>query len=554
MNKTLSLGVLAGLMVLASCSNEETDFSSLSIENRIIPVSQINQMSRAAQNVQTGSNIESGVQTGFFITDGAITESTEVVQENILGVADGNGGFTSETQLYFPLSKVAGVYAYAPYQVGTSLTSENAFNVALDQSKDEDYLKSDLIVGMPQNNPVRAGEEATQVSLKFDHLLSKVNLNVNVIEFSDVDISDGKVKIMNVQTGCIFQIMNKTVTPTGATGTITATTQNAKTQSYECAAIIVPQTIAAGKQFLCIEANQNGTTRKLFVRLDKEQTFVSGHEYTYNVTIKSGSVEMSLKSELNQWTTEVPVEVVPEEEEEDVPARDPQIGDWYTAAGKFVDGKSQAPDNAIGIVFSTAVSEAEKDAGYKAYVSALSDLGNTKWAADGSEWLSTAITTSFATTGTDAVNALNGLALTESVKNGENFADFLAVNKALSQSDYAEGGQFAAPAASSGWFVPSVGQMALLAASIYEEESIVNESEIAFNGGYARKGFASKVAASYADTNFLVSGNPTYWTISESDASSLWQATFSEKGKCSIKPASKAGSNGKRIHLILAAK
>lgn len=552
-----------GLMALASCSSDD-DNQNLSTSNRIVPVSEVNVMTRAGQDVQTGTTITKDVQAGFFITDGSVTEQTETVQDNIALTATGDGGFSSATQLFFPLSKSAGVYAYAPYQSGATLTAANTFTVQTDQSEDGSYLASDLLIGAPADNPVTATDAAEQtVALKFDHKLSKVNINVEAS--AGYDLSTSTIRLLNTRTSCTFDVKSGTVAPAGATEPVTAATYTAAQTAYKCAAIIVPQTVAAGKQFLVVDMGSGAGRKSLYVRLDADKTFESGHEYTYNVKISGTQVTMTLAGELNQWTSETPEDVNAAEGTEDVPDRDPQVGDWYTAAGKFVDGTTTAPANTIGIVFSTTVSAADAAAGYKAYVSALSDLGNTKWTSDNTDPLvTTQLTAAFTATGAEAVADLNGLTSTTAIwaKLDGDYANLVAMKSAKALAGYGAGEQFAAPATSSGWFVPSVGQLIQLAKAVYETEADVTDAKVTFAGGYTGKGWFNKLAElrandivpSAAANDFLNTGNPTYWTVSESDASSLWLAGFNEKGTCSIAPAAKAQKNGKRVHLILAAK
>lgn len=108
-------------------------------------------MSRAAQDVQSGSYIAADQAVGFFVTDGSKTSETTLHQDNISFTADGSGNFTGTTNLYFPASKSAGIYAYAPYAEGVSLTSTtNSFTVETDQSTDANYLASASLLVRPK--------------------------------------------------------------------------------------------------------------------------------------------------------------------------------------------------------------------------------------------------------------------------------------------------------------------------------------------------------------------------------------------------------------------
>lgn len=553
---------MASLLQLASCSSDDADNGiGGSQSKRLIPVNEVKTLTRAAQNVQTGTVITSGNTAGFFITDGSVTENDELTYDNMKMTADGNGNFTGDTQLYFPLSESAGVYAYTPYSEDAKLSDGFTFSVKTDQNLDADYLQSDLLIGAPESNPVAASSATDgKVNVKFSHKLAKVNLNVSS-EITGTDLSTSTVKIMNTQTSCTVNVKEGTIVATGSTATITAATYTAAQDAYKCAAIVVPQTIASGKQFVGLEIGESGSAQKLYVRLSDALTLEAGHEYTFNVVIKKDQIAMTLANQLDEWTNGGTLTVNPTEEDEDVPDREPQVGDWYTAAGKFVDGASAVPDNVIGIVFNTT----DAPTGYKAYVTALTDKANKEW---GKDVQTTQLGSELYATGSAAVATRNGLSVTSSIT-----SSYTAFNGALT-SDLFTTTFPASTDVSSGWFVPSLGEMVLLAQSIYGGTATGSDTEATVtiagaSTGYDNSTIQQRIKAAQSkftkasNTDFLNGGeviaegasssNPQYYTASEVDASTVWTVTLNQSKAYAVGKQPKSGTS-RRTHLILLAK
>ena len=140
--------------------------------------------------------------------------ATTTYTPNLDYTADGNGGF-SGTTVYFPQSgKDVNIYAYAPRKTDLTLDGNYSFTVKADQSKDADYIVSDLLWGQPMKlktgsttdyepaNPVARTKENVPVSFK--HLLSKIEIELvagDGLTTDDFNVSDAKV--LFVVTGAI---------------------------------------------------------------------------------------------------------------------------------------------------------------------------------------------------------------------------------------------------------------------------------------------------------------------------------------------------------------
>lgn len=296
MNKPLLFASAAVVLTLAACSTDAADTAGEQEQpRRIIPVVRVSELSRAATDIQSGAILADGQRAGFFIDDAArpARDGAAPFQNNVpLTVATGGTTFTGAA-LTFPLSGRAAVYACVPYNAtGTSLTADNTFAVQTDQTSEVNYLASDLLVGTPADgNPVTAaaGETSREVNMLFNHQLAKVTLELSADD--SYDLTGSTVRILNTLTGCTFNIQKGTVAATGRKAAITAARYKSSQTRYACSAIVVPQTVAAGTQFVAIDLQQNGAAQTQIVSLSRALDLQGGHEYRYKIIIGRGASE-----------------------------------------------------------------------------------------------------------------------------------------------------------------------------------------------------------------------------------------------------------------------
>ncbi len=288
------ISLIFALAVLAACN---TDENTLPSEEAIRLKADITAMSRGVSMTQQDTKIESGQQVGLTI-DGA-----KATHNNVAWTAGSDGELTNTGDpLYWGSGDVT-IYAYHPYQHLWKIGNEVVyFSVYTDQSDAEGYLNSDLLWATKT-----ASKTAAPVALNFVHKLAKINVKLTSSVVSD--LSDATISICNVNLVCDFNPVTGSVVEygDGNIGIIRAgiTTTTAATAS----AIIVPQTIAAGKKFIQVELGG----KYYYYNLPAEKTFASGNSYTYTLDIQNAVALSCTSTDIAQWTDE-PISGVGEEE------------------------------------------------------------------------------------------------------------------------------------------------------------------------------------------------------------------------------------------------
>lgn len=296
----------AAVIALAACSSEEENVQSWNGEIRLSAVNVV--QTRAAQGIQSTA-FDEGEKIDVFINENATTPSIEYPQP--LVYTSGTGGvLTTSDEQYYPQSN--GVNIFAVYPSGVAGTNVNATNVAFavesDQSEEDAYKASDLMVGAPANNPV--SKTSGTVQLTFKHCLSKINININAGDgITETDLQGATVTILNTTTGGTFNVQTGVVTANGAQAAatpITAGTLEVRedTGVQGISAIIVPQTVSAGRQFISIRygGDQQTPATELFYTLPQaaDVDFAAGYSYTFNITAKKSGLTLD-GSTITNW-------------------------------------------------------------------------------------------------------------------------------------------------------------------------------------------------------------------------------------------------------------
>ena len=216
------------------------------------------------------------------------------------------------------------IYAYAPHNADyTSLTTAQTFTVKTDQSKEADYIASDLLYAK-QTDVARAnnGTGFKEVPLTFDHKLTKLIIEleqgdgtgsldgatvdlINVGTTGTIDLTDGTVTISNnnnAQTGTVkvFKYGYKK----NADGTETADNTCKKG-----AAIIYPHTAAELANAKVKITMSNGTTTYTAKLATTNITKLDAkNSYTYKVRVSADGISFS--AAISPWTEEAERSVV----------------------------------------------------------------------------------------------------------------------------------------------------------------------------------------------------------------------------------------------------
>ena len=309
-------------VTLASCSTADDEVATNpSKTTDPVAVTLSNTLSKATTRAATGlqnAKIVSGVQVGVsaFLTGKTASYALGTGTYAYINVpytaTDDNGTLTvGDNKVYYPTDgSNVDIYAYAPYT--SSYTVENIntslnFSVQADQTTnvtDGSYLKSDFIWASLADQ----ASSTTAKALIFSHELARISVTLSKEEGSPItnaELESAQIDILNTFLGSTVNLKTGVVTlvNTGLNVAVKAITAKATTTSaLSAAAIIIPQTVAKGKQFIKITI---GSTAYVYSIPTGEgatdMTFAGGNDYKYTITVSATGIKVS--SSINNWGT-----------------------------------------------------------------------------------------------------------------------------------------------------------------------------------------------------------------------------------------------------------
>ena len=281
MKKSKLLGwAFMALASITSCSDETevlTQESEIKLTSEITP-------SRVTSLDYQSTQIVAGQQVGVTIT-GATTSHNNVVWN-----VGENGALTNTGNAVYYGAGDATITAYHPYN---SASSSYTFSVNTDQSSEENYRNSDLLWATAASSKTE-----NAVPLAFTHELAKINVTL-VPEENTMDLSGATISICNTKISTTFNPTTGAISDaSGDPQEIKAgvTTADAKTAS----AIVVPQTVSSGSQFIKIVLGE----KIFYYTLSAGKELKSGYSHNYTLTVKEQKVEVKGDSEIADWTDE----------------------------------------------------------------------------------------------------------------------------------------------------------------------------------------------------------------------------------------------------------
>jgi hypothetical protein len=311
-NKFFAMAVLAAAVTMTSCNNdEELNDNNTPVEIRLS--SALSVQTRAA-NPGMDMQIPAG-QTVAVYVDEAATPPTKLYGNNIL-IANGTDGFASGTPMYFPQSgNSVNIYAFHTnatlsdsYPASTTLTH----TVEDDQTADAKYYSSDLLYAKAAS----VSRQATAVNLTFYHLLSKVQIAVKAgdgapsLDGATITIEGTKLKAnftpdKTTAANAVVITAIGSVTPITVASSLTAgdistdfTFDDGVNVKYHDA-IIVPQTLTAGTEFIKVQLASGGVLSYKIPQSSGVE-FLSGRKYLYNISVNLSG--LTVTSSIEPWT------------------------------------------------------------------------------------------------------------------------------------------------------------------------------------------------------------------------------------------------------------
>ena len=298
----------SAVVALAACSSNEEIEQIGKCEIKLSSTLEV--QTRAAQGIQS-TEFDQGQRVDVFINEDTDEEASIKYDQPLYYTTGANGVLNPPSTQYFPQNgngvNIIGLY---PSGLTTDVEATNvSFSVQSNQSDSASYKASDLMIGTPVgNNPV--ARTTSSIALKFKHYLSKININITAGDgLTTNDLVGAEVTILGITNSATFNVQTGVVTldKQPASSTITAGTLAKRQDNGEIAgisAIVIPQEVTAGSQFISIKigGDQQTAPTELVYTLPKaaSMTFNPGYSYTFNITAKKSGLSVN-SSSISQW-------------------------------------------------------------------------------------------------------------------------------------------------------------------------------------------------------------------------------------------------------------
>ena len=282
MTKLFALALLAGAMV--SCTTEDTASTTANGKVAVQFTGGISVDTRAA-----GQAWADGDKIGIFMIEAGKTLSADVIKEGVDNVCyqtSGSSAFSPISggkTIFFPIDGDVDFYSYYPQ------TTVNDYKVALNMANQTSQEAIDFMYAKKTG----CNKATPQVDLKFNHMLSKLVLNVQPGNgLTQDDLNKLKVTIKDQNTTATFNL---------ADGVISGEGNPANIQM---------KTVKVGKKYEAILLPTKSTTREIEFDLDNghdapfvwkmDQELKGGNLYNYT-TVKLTRTGVELSGTIKPW-------------------------------------------------------------------------------------------------------------------------------------------------------------------------------------------------------------------------------------------------------------
>ena len=282
MTKLFALALLASAMV--SCNTEDTASTTANGKVAVQFTGGISVDTRAA-----GQAWADGDKIGIFMIEAGKTLSADVIKEGVDNVCyqtSGSSAFSPISggkTIFFPIDGDVDFYSYYPQ------TTVNDYKVALNMANQTSQEAIDFMYAKKTG----CNKATPQVDLKFNHMLSKLVLNVQPGNgLTQDDLNKLKVTIKDQNTTATFNL---------ADGVISGEGNPANIQM---------KTVIVGKKYEAILLPTKSTTREIEFDLDNghdapfvwkmDQELKGGNLYNYT-TVKLTRTGVELSGTIKPW-------------------------------------------------------------------------------------------------------------------------------------------------------------------------------------------------------------------------------------------------------------
>ena len=316
--RIISVLAIFGMLSLTSCMQDHPSPSD--VQNEIKVSASIEDATTSqAKTRASNSTWDDADAIGIFMKKNGTTLSSTAFAKNAKYVTEGSGNFspTTSNEIYFPFNddKVDFI-AYYPHT-----NSLDELNYLVDVSNQNTLPNIDLLYS---NNAKGINASKGSVELKFTHQLSKVILNISMLDNTQQNFTGLTAQITNVNTTASFSLIDGTLANESESKDVSF---NMSTDGKSAQAILLP---ASSLESMSLVLTLEGISYSLNLSEAKSITsFVKSTKHTLNITLKpeeSPEIE-SMTATIEDWV-EGPTEYfIADEDSSYTPPGKPGEGD-----------------------------------------------------------------------------------------------------------------------------------------------------------------------------------------------------------------------------------